>query len=169
MDLSEFLKNINPEQNIVVQSGKNRIYNGKVCDIPEDEVSLYWIVPESIIFCDDAMVIFVEHENEANRKLEEQSAIRFSEVSIGEISERITIVEAIIWAQEHHNQVMYLADKAYDWLQAECNLVEQYGFDKMQADAIMHMRNKDFSVKSRQECQTQLNELQEKYMILRGS
>lgn len=66
------------------------------------------------------------------------------------IKERISILEAIAWAQEHHNQIMYMSDDAIDDADFKCKLMEQYGFDGNQAGAIMDMSNKNFTIRERE-------------------
>ena len=74
-------------------------------------------------------------------------------------SERIKILEAIIWVQEHHNQVMYLSDISADSNDYRNHLMEQYGFDYVQAQAIVDMRSKAFTMKYREEAKEELMEL----------
>lgn len=72
---------------------------------------------------------------------------------------RIQILEAIIWAQEHHNQVMHWADISIASKDYRENLMEQYGFDYDQAEAIADMRNTAFTIQAREKVKSELMEL----------
>lgn len=56
------------------------------------------------------------------------------------IKQRIHILSAVMWAQEHHNQIMYLVDSAKDKACFQEMLMEHYYFDREQACAISDMR-----------------------------
>ncbi|MGN0494769.1 MAG: hypothetical protein ACI4GW_00940 [Lachnospiraceae bacterium] len=75
------------------------------------------------------------------------------------IKERISILEAVAWAQEHHNQIMYMSDTAKDYEDFKCQLMEQYGFDENQAQAIIDMSNRNFTMQERERVREELNML----------
>ena len=56
------------------------------------------------------------------------------------IKQRIHILSAVMWAQEHHNQIMYLVDSSKDKACFQEMLMEYYNFDREQACAISDMR-----------------------------
>lgn len=75
---------------------------------------------------------------------------------------RIQILEAIIWAQEHKHQVMYLSDISENGNDYREQLMEQYGFDYYQAQAIVDMRIKTFTIQEKERTKEELSELMEK-------
>ena len=77
----------------------------------------------------------------------------------GRIQDRIDMLGAMIWAQEHHNQIMYMVDSAEDDRQLRCELMQQYNFTYDQAMAISDMRVKAFSLKARENMQEELESL----------
>lgn len=81
---------------------------------------------------------------------------------------RIGILEAIIWAQEHHNQVMDLSDNAMDYADFKNQLTVHYGFEEDQACAIIDMRNKAFTVHEKKRTQEELQKLLTEESIFRG-
>lgn len=78
-----------------------------------------------------------------------------------DIMKRIQILEAIIWAQEHQHQVMYLSDVSENGNDYREQLMEQYGFDYDQAQAIMDMRIKAFTIQEKEKMKAELSELME--------
>ncbi|MEE1101982.1 MAG: hypothetical protein U0K86_10945 [Agathobacter sp.] len=69
MNLFEFLENINPDNNVVIEYNQKVIFDSKVCEITKEDACVYWIIPESIVLEDDCkMHIFVEHQEEIDRK-----------------------------------------------------------------------------------------------------
>lgn len=76
---------------------------------------------------------------------------------------RISILEAVVWAQEHHNQVMYLADTSFD-LNDYIEKLEMYGFNKEQAQAIVNMQSREFTIQNRAETKKELQELLNKQL-----
>ena len=79
-----------------------------------------------------------------------------------DVMKRIQILEAIIWAQEHHNQVMYLTDISDNGNDYREQLMKQYGFDYDQAEAIIDMRIKAFTIQEKERTKAELSELMEK-------
>jgi DNA gyrase/topoisomerase IV subunit A len=76
-----------------------------------------------------------------------------------EDEKRIQILEAIVWAQEHHNQVMYLSDESENSSDYRNQLMEKYGFDYHQAQAIIEMRNSAFTIQERDKVKAELQKL----------
>nr|WP_302628806.1 hypothetical protein [uncultured Eubacterium sp.] len=73
---------------------------------------------------------------------------------------RISILEAVVWAQEHYNQVMYLADTSENLN----DYIEKYGFDKEQAWAITDIHSREFTIHNRAETKKELQELLDKQL-----
>lgn len=76
---------------------------------------------------------------------------------------RISILEAVVWAQGHHNQVMYLADTSEN-LNDYIEKLEKYGFDKEQARAITDIHSREFTIHNRAETKKELQELLDKQL-----
>ena len=72
--------------------------------------------------------------------------------------ERIEILESIKWAQEHQNQVYYIVEHALDNIDAKIQIMQQFKFSENQAQAIIDMRVRAFSIDEREKI---VNELQE--------
>lgn len=84
---------------------------------------------------------------------------------ITDIRERISILEAIIWAQENHDQIMDLMDSSPDWRTAKNALNVKCGFDDSQSTAIVDMRMRVFCIESREKIQEELIFAQKKLEI----
>lgn len=78
-----------------------------------------------------------------------------------DIMGRIHILEAIIWAQEHQHQVMYLSDISENGNDYREQLMKQYGFDQNQAQAIVDLRIKAFTIQEKERTKAELSELME--------
>ena len=73
--------------------------------------------------------------------------------------ERIEILESIKWAQEHQNQVYYIVDHALDSIDAKIQIMQQFKFSENQAQAIIDMRVRAFSVDEREKIANELQEI----------
>ena len=83
-----------------------------------------------------------------------------------DIKEGISNLEAIIWAQEHHNQIMYLVDSSLECCSAKIQLMDTYGYTENQSDAIMDMRTKGFCRNERMKAKEDLIKLQKELEML---
>ena len=79
MNLFEFLENWEPNTVIKVKTEAKEIFYGKVVDLSEEDASRYWII-EGGVLLENEVIILVEHEDEVNRKLEEQNEISFRRI-----------------------------------------------------------------------------------------
>ena len=152
MNLSEFFECMDSETLVVVEWNGEAIFSSKICDISEDESVMYWIKSESIVLKDGVMLIQVEHQDEINNQIEEnRNNASLEDVTnrVNSISGRIRILEAIVWAQEHHAQILYISEKSEDATDFRTQLVEQFSFDDNQAQAIIDMRNRVFTLQER--------------------
>jgi DNA gyrase/topoisomerase IV subunit A len=77
---------------------------------------------------------------------------------------RISILEAVVWAQEHHNQVMYLADTSHNIDDYMKKLKEKYCFNREQAQAIVNMQSREFTIQNKEETKKELQELLNKQL-----
>ena len=162
MNLCDFFEYMDPETDVIVEWNGEKIFSSKVCNISEDETVMYWIKSESIVLKDGVMLIPVEHQEEINKRIEEnRKSVCLVDVAnhADSINERIKKLEAIVWAQEHHNQIMYMSKKAKDSVDFREQLIEQFGFDENQAQAIMDMRNRAFTTQERERVQEELQRL----------
>ena len=73
--------------------------------------------------------------------------------------ERIEILESIKWAQEHQNQVYYIVEHALDSIDAKIQIMQQFKFSENQAQAIIDMRVRAFSVYEREKIANELQEI----------
>lgn len=73
--------------------------------------------------------------------------------------ERIEILESIKSAQEHQNQVYYIVEHALDSIDAKIQIMQQFKFSENQAQAIIDMRVRAFSVDEREKIANELQEI----------
>lgn len=73
--------------------------------------------------------------------------------------ERIEILESIKWVQEHQNQVYYIVEHALDSIDAKIQIMQQFKFSENQAQAIIDMRVRAFSVDEREKIANELQEI----------
>lgn len=260
MNLSEFLENWDSNTQILVKTNREKIFCGKVADMSEDVACRYWIPEAGLKLNKEIVHITVEHEDELNRKREEQDCISFRVLwenlqadaklneeiknqfdsmikvanhyvyyrknwnsfsveslgllneersqnhdifiseydfladlvgktvgktvlwrvalgddrhqlgefaeyminSIKNVRERIEILGAIKWAQEHQNQIYHLFDTTNDVTDARLQLMMQYNFSEQQAYAIRDMRIRAFCDEEKKAIKKELNELLER-------
>lgn len=74
MNLSEFLENINKDVEVTVVYNGKTIMSAKVGLIDEEESDLYWVIPESVKVTDEEFTIYVEHQDDINRELENETS-----------------------------------------------------------------------------------------------
>ena len=72
---------------------------------------------------------------------------------------RKTILEAIKWAQEHHNTVGDIIAGVADSMNARQQLMNQFGFCMEQAQAIIDMRLRMFCDKERKKISEEIDSL----------
>lgn len=79
MNLFEFLENWEQNTVINVKTEEKEIFYGKIVDLSEEDASRYWVT-EGGVLLENEVTILVEHEDEVNRKLEEQNEISFRKI-----------------------------------------------------------------------------------------
>ena len=79
-NLFDFLSEWHTGVKIYVESKDGKIYSGLISDIDEEKASRYWVVEGTVKLQDEGTYIFVEHEDEVNKKLEEQNEVSFSAI-----------------------------------------------------------------------------------------
>lgn len=77
MNLTEFLENWHPDTTIIVKTDSKEIYRGYVKDAPSDLCSRYSIQAGRVTNSVEGMIIPVVHEDEINRRIEEQNDVSF--------------------------------------------------------------------------------------------
>lgn len=78
---------------------------------------------------------------------------------IENVHKRISILEAIKWAQEHQNQIYHLFDETIDEKDATLQLMMKYNFSEEQAIAIRDMRIRTFCDKEKKAIKKELIDL----------
>lgn len=76
--------------------------------------------------------------------------------------ERVEIVEAIIWAQDHRNQILHCVEESIDDADARRRITKLFNFNFNQAQAIIDMRVRGFNKTGRVKMQEELVKLLEK-------
>ena len=79
MNLFEFLENWEQNTVINVKTEEKEIFYGKIVDLSEEDASRYWVTGGGVLH-ENEVTILVEHEDEVNRKLEEQNEISFRKI-----------------------------------------------------------------------------------------
>ena len=75
MNLLEFLGNWDLKTQIDVETNKEIVYSGLIADLGDETAGKYWVVEGSVTCKPDSILILVEHEDEVNKKLEEENLI----------------------------------------------------------------------------------------------
>lgn len=74
--------------------------------------------------------------------------------------ERLTILEAIRWAQNNYDLMLSVINESQDVQTAKKSLQNLFGFQECQAQAIVDMRVRTFSKKEKEKISAEMNELQ---------
>lgn len=82
--------------------------------------------------------------------------------TISNSKERVEIVEAITWAQDHRKQIIHCVEESIDDADARRRIMELFNFNFNQAQAIIDMRVRDFNKTGRVKMQEELVKLLEK-------
>lgn len=245
-NLFDFLSEWHPSVKIYVESKDGKIYSGLISDIDEEKASRYWVVEGTVKLQDEGTYIFVEHEDEVNKKMEEQNEVSFSAIwkcinedsyisnecyhsfgalvksandyvyyrknwnqfpvkmlgkydgerslahdlfilvlddlasivgkqnnkvpwrvalgndrhMLGEFAEyivdrirlskeRIELIETMIWAQDHRNQIIHCVGESVSSQDAKIRIMKQFKFNESQAQLIVDMRVRAFCKEER--------------------
>lgn len=162
MNLGEFFECMAPETMVVIEWNGEEIFSSKICDISEDESVFYWIKAGSIVFKDGVMYIPVKYQDEINKQIEgSKNCACIEDVvnRVDNIRRRIRNLEAIVWAQEHHAQMMHISEESEDTTDFRNQLMEQFSFHRNQAQAIIDMRNGVFTLQERRRVREELRML----------
>ena len=259
-NLFDFLDDWDSGMNIIVESKDEIVYSGSISSFDEEKANKYWVVKGSVKLINEITHIFVENEEELNKKIEEQNGKSFQAIweailkdsrkgeesiysfsklvksakeyvyyrknwdqfpiemlgkydrerslshdifiaeldsffcqvenkigakvpwrnalgnerdhlgefaeyimdTISNVKERVEIVEAIIWAQDHRNQILHCVEESIDDADARRRITELFNFNFNQAQAIIDMRVRVFNKTGRVKMQEELVKLLEK-------
>lgn len=78
-----------------------------------------------------------------------------------DLGERIHIIEALQWAQNHSEQIIEVIEGAEDYYDARAKVMETFGFDRIQAQSVTEMRVRTF-------CEIEKRNYPESYRNLGG-
>lgn len=78
-----------------------------------------------------------------------------------DLEERIHIIEALQWAQNHSEQIIEVIEGAEDYYDARAKVMETFGFDHTQAQSVTEMRVRAF-------CEIEKEKLSGELQIFRG-
>ena len=73
--------------------------------------------------------------------------------------ERLRILEALSWAQEHPQQIIYMSNETTDKNEFMAELMSQYGFSDEQAYAIVNIRMVSFTKVEKEKVRNEIQEL----------
>ena len=73
--------------------------------------------------------------------------------------ERLHILEAVKWAQEHPQQIMYMSNESENKEEFMAELMNQYGFDEVQAIVIIDIRARAFTKKEKEKVNNEIQEI----------
>lgn len=76
--------------------------------------------------------------------------------------ERLDVLEALLWAAKHFNQIMFLMTTAENVMDAKKQLEDKYRFNKMQAEMIVNMRISRFTKETIEDLEKEVEECQNK-------
>ena len=76
--------------------------------------------------------------------------------------ERLEVMEAILWATKHFNQIIFLITTAKNVADAKKQLEEKYRFNKIQAEMVVNMRVNSFTKERMEGIEKEVQECQNK-------
>ena len=76
--------------------------------------------------------------------------------------ERLDVLEDLLWAAKHSNQIMFLMTTAENVVDAKKQLEDKYRFNKMQAEMIVNMRISRFTKETIEDLEKEVEECQNK-------
>lgn len=79
-----------------------------------------------------------------------------------DLGERIHIIEALQWAQNHSEQIIEVIEGAEDYYDARAKVMETFGFDHAQAQSVTEMRVRAFCEIEKEKLSGELEEFRGK-------
>ena len=105
-------------------------------------------------------ILSLRHIIDEYLKFQEEIIIRRTRFDLKKAQERAHLLEGLLIAQDNIDEVIKIIRSAYD--DAKQKLMERFGLDEIQAQAILDMRLKALQGLDREKLQTEYKELEEK-------
>ena len=105
-------------------------------------------------------ILSLRHIIDEYLKFQEEIIIRRTRFDLKKAQERAHLLEGLLIAQENIDEVIKIIRSSYD--NAKENLMQRFGLDDVQAQAILDMRLKALQGLDREKLQTEYKELEEK-------
>ena len=105
-------------------------------------------------------ILSLRHIIDEYLKFQEEIIIRRTRFDLKKAQERAHLLEGLLIAQDNIDEVIKIIRSSYD--NAKENLMQRFGLDDMQAQAILDMRLKALQGLDREKLQTEYKELEEK-------
>ena len=105
-------------------------------------------------------ILSLRHIIDEYLKFQEEIIIRRTRFDLKKAQERAHLLEGLLIAQDNIDEVIRIIRSSYD--NAKENLMQRFGLDDMQAQAILDMRLKALQGLDREKLQTEYKELEEK-------
>jgi DNA gyrase subunit A len=105
-------------------------------------------------------ILSLRHIIDEYLKFQEEIIVRRTRYDLKKAQERAHLLEGLLIAQNHIDEVIKVIRSSYD--NAKQNLMERFGLDDIQAQAILDMRLKALQGLDREKLETEYKELEEK-------
>ena len=105
-------------------------------------------------------ILSLRHIIDEYLKFQEEIIVRRTRYDLKKAEERAHLLEGLLIAQDNIDEVIHIIRSSYD--NAKENLMQRFGLDDVQAQAILDMRLKALQGLDREKLQTEYKELEEK-------
>ena len=105
-------------------------------------------------------ILSLRHIIDEYLKFQEEIIVRRTRFDLKKAQERAHLLEGLLIAQDNIDEVIKIIRSSYD--NAKANLMQRFGLDDVQAQAILDMRLKALQGLDREKLQTEYKELEEK-------
>lgn len=151
------------EDYVAVRRMWNQMSEAEICRRDSDRRELH----DLFIFSFNELIQYIELQTKENdwKKItnDRKSAGDFAEYIVRKketIEERLDILGALSWALKYQAQVMFLINESRDTKDAKNKMVNQYGFHDRQAQAIIDMRLRAFTLPEKEKLAKEISEYQ---------
>ena len=110
-------------------------------------------------------ILSLRHVIDEYLKFQEELIVRRTKYDLKKALERAHLLEGLLIAQDNIDEVIRIIRTSYD--NAKENLMQRFGLDEVQAQAILDMRLKALQGLDREKLQNEYNELEEKIAYFR--
>ena len=110
-------------------------------------------------------ILSLRHVIDEYLKFQEELIVRRTKYDLRKALERAHLLEGLLIAQDNIDEVIRIIRTSYD--NAKENLMQRFGLDEVQAQAILDMRLKALQGLDREKLQNEYNELEEKIAYFR--